>query len=171
VLAAQLRCLVAVEGDVQGAAAPVAGVDGGGSLELGDERRIAAGGLDGELDQSLLAERQLADGRQHPCGDARRPRRRRGAVDDRHPGAADCGAPGAALAHQARADDDRVVALLSLCSRHLSVAAAHGSLRRHYPDQVQTVGGAVAALSARGLRAPVHLDATPPRAPEAHAPG
>src|SRR4051794_28642001 len=31
------------------------------------------------------------------------------------------------------------------------VAAAHGSLRRHYPDQVQTVGGAVAALSARGF--------------------
>jgi thiamine-phosphate pyrophosphorylase len=50
--------------------------------------------------------------------------------------------------------------LLSVACTSLLWSRATDSLRRHYPDQVLAVGDAIAALSARGWRAPVRTDAT-----------
>ncbi len=135
----QLRRLVAVERDVQGAVAAVAGGDPARLLQLGDEVRVELRRGQGHLQQLRLAEGELADRGQHPGGDPRRPGRGPRALDHRDPGAALRRAPGAGEADDAASDDYRVVTLgcsLKLC------------LRRHYPDQVQTVGGLDAALSA-----------------------
>ena len=64
--AAQLRRLVAVEGDVQGAEALVAGTLPRRRLQLGDELRVQARRRQGQLQQLRLAEAELADRRQHP---------------------------------------------------------------------------------------------------------
>ena len=75
------------------------------------------------------------------------------------------GAPGAGEADRAGADDDqrpRLRGLASACaSRSPGAARRPPSLRRHYPDQVQTVGGRVAALSALGSGSRYGSDGTP----------
>ena len=111
--AAQLRGLVAVERDVQGAAGLVAGRQPGRRLELGDEARVELGGDQGQLEQLGLAEGQLADRRQHPGGDpgrARRAARARSSTTTSAPAWARRQARGEA--DDPAANDDRVVTAL-----------------------------------------------------------
>ena len=86
--AAQLRRLVAVEGDVQGAVARVAGAHPARRLQLGDEVRVELGRGERHPQQLGLAEGELADRRQHPGGDPGRAGRRLGALEHDDPGAA-----------------------------------------------------------------------------------
>ena len=153
--AAQLRRLVAVEGDVQRAAALVAGALPRRRLQLGDELRIERAPPPASA-PAARARRRSA--RRPAPASRRRPGSRRAGGSPRSstadPRPALRRAPGAGEADHATADDHHIeTALLAqiLC------------LRRHYPDQVQTVGGLDATLSARrGL--PYRSDATPPPA-------
>ncbi len=128
----------------------VAGALAARRLQLGDEPRVALGRGQGHLQQLRLAEGELADRGQHAGGDAGGAGRRLGPVEHRHPGPALRGAPGAAEADHPTANEYRVeIASLGQAS----------CLRRHYPDQVQTVGGLGATLSAVASPtpwAPVH---------------
>ena len=106
--AAQLRRLVAVEGDVQRALAQVPGRAAGLGLELGDEAGVQPRRLQRQRQQLRLAEGQLADRRQHPGGDVGRPRRRPRALQHRDLRAAPRRAPGASQADHSTAYEYRV---------------------------------------------------------------
>ena len=106
--AAQLRRLVAVEGDVEGALASVSRSLPRRRLQLGDELRVQLRGGQGHLQQPRLAEGQLADRGQHPGGDAGGAGRRLGPVEHRHARPALGGAPGTAEADRPTANEYRV---------------------------------------------------------------
>ena len=152
VAATELGGLVAVERHVEGTDAAVAGGLAAFVGELGREVVPEPHRVQPELQQRLLAPRSLADGGQHPGGDSRRARGKSvGSLQDAHREPALGGAPGTGEADDAAAGNQHFV---SFC--HLRPPSLH----RHYPDQVPTVGGAVAALSALvGSR--VHLQDTP----------
>ena len=137
--AVQLRRLVAVEGYVEGAGPGVPGRLAAGGLELGDELGVEPRRGEGQLQQLRLAEGELADRRQHPGGDVGRPRRRFGPLQDEDPRPALGGPPGAGEADHSATYEYRV---------ETSPIGHSHCLRRHYPDQVQTVGGLDATLSA-----------------------
>jgi len=112
-----------------------------------------------QLEQLRLAEGELADRGQHPGGYARRPGGWAGALDHGNTESAARRPPGAGEADDAASDDHRVIT-------PIRGTAAHTCLRRHYPDQVQTVGGLDAALSAsapKRQRLPLLLRCYPSR--------
>ena len=148
--AAQLRGLVAVERDVQGAVGRVAGRHPARLLELGDEARVELGGDQGQLEQLGLAEGQLADRRQHPGGDPGRPGRRLRSRSSTTTPAPRLGqAPGAGEADDPTANDYRVVTAL------LAQFASAGITRIRSRRSVASVP------PSQPSRAPVHLRCYP----------
>ena len=149
---AQLLGLVAVERDVQRAAAPVA--DGGARVRPRARRRSPdTGRAEARLSSSSASSPQDASPsrRQHPGGDAGRARSRASRASitaTRSPRWAARHAHARPITpapdHQGVEASSRLVpsAPFSLCGR-----CASPSLRRHYPDQVQTVGGTSRPLS------------------------
>ncbi len=125
----ELLGLVAVAGDDERAREAQARVAAGGLLELGAEVGEAGGGAQAEVEQRLLAELGLGDGREHAGGVA--PGAVLAGVEHERAQAALGGAPRHGEADDAPADDGYVV-LLGL-RRH----CVPPSLRRHHPDQVR----------------------------------
>ena len=153
VAAPQLLGLVAVQRHVKGTAIREAHLDPGVLLQL-DRRSPASAAVTRRLKPSRRSSPQEAspDRRQHAGGDPGRARGRMVALEHADARAAPGGPPGAGQPDHAAADEDRVVSVVCLASAHRARLIGRGaptSLRRHYPDQVQTVGGASAALSAR----------------------
>ncbi len=128
--AAQLRCLVAVEGDVERTLASVARALPAGRLELGDESRVALGGRDGHAQQLGLAEGELPDRRQHAGGNAGGTGRRLGALEHGDPGATLRGAPGATEADRSASDYNDVIAAASLAQIRASAGITRIRSRR-----------------------------------------
>ncbi|GAA3067275.1 hypothetical protein GCM10020000_59470 [Streptomyces olivoverticillatus] len=147
----QVLPVVGVEGHGERPAGAVAGVHAAGLLQLGREGRIAPGGGQIEGEQRLLAVVQLRHRGQHPGRDLRRAAARRRVGDGRAQPALGR-APGRDQADDTTADDEDVAEVRVLVLR------VHGHpappFARHDPDQVRTVGGRPASLSARCVRAP-----------------
>ena len=122
--------LVAVAGDDQRAGAVQARVLAGGLGELGGEGGEPGGGAQAELQQRVLAEARLGDGREHPGGDA--PGAGLAGVEHGDAQAGLRGAPRGRQPDRAAADDGDV--RLGLSHHHDCCAP---SLRRHDPDQVR----------------------------------
>src|SRR5215218_3590148 len=124
-------------------------------LQLPHELGVQPRRRQGQLQQLRLAEAQLAHRRQHPGGHPGRAAARLAALDHRHPRPALDQPPGAGQADDAAANHHHIETAL----------LAHSScLRRHYPDQVETVGDLGATLSAlAGSRAPPMLPLRRPR--------
>ena len=147
--ATQLGRLVAVEGDVQGAAAGVAGLDSARLLQLGDEVGIGRSPGDGQFQQLRLAEGELADGRQHSRRDPRGPGGGLVTIDHNNLGARLRKAPGAAEPDDPAADYHRVI------GSPVSQSLASAGITR---IRSKTVGGLAATLSAlAGSRTPPML--------------
>ena len=141
------------------------------SVELGGEARPGLGRGERGGEQLLLAPARLADRRDHAGGDVGRRVGRAGVEDD------DAGAGRAARQAQAspmtpapaRPGRRPAGALLILAVMPVRLLfrsvreAGRPSLRRHYPDQVRTVGGASRPLS-RSLRLPLTMILAPVRA-------
>jgi hypothetical protein len=159
--ASQLLGLVTIQRHVQGTLLREPGVQVRLVPDLPGERGPAAQRLEVEREEPFLAPGRLADRGEHPGGDAGGTGGRAVALQDAHPRPPLSGPPGAGEADHAGADEDRVISVVAVAShgRLLGGRCAPTSLRRHYPDQVQTVGGASAALSALG-GLPLHLHRT-----------
>src|SRR6185312_8586193 len=110
--------------------------------ELLRERGPAAGAVEAEAQQRLLAGVGLGDWREHARRDVRRAVAELAAVEHADAEAAGAGAPGDRETDEATADDCYVERSEVVRDRFAS------SLRRHDPDQLLTVGGRGAALSA-----------------------
>ncbi len=152
---AQVRAVVGVEGDGERATGAVADLLAARLGQLGRERRIAAGGVQVDGEQILFAVVQFGDGGQHPGRDLGRAAAGRG-VRDGGAQPALGRSPRGDQADDAAADDENVPGGRSppRWLRRRRVHASSPSLRRHDPDQVRTVGGRPASLSARSVRAP-----------------
>jgi hypothetical protein len=147
----KLLRLVAVEGDVQRPEPLVARLHAARVGQLGGEGWPGAVGVERQAEQLRLAPGRLPDRRQHPRGDTGGARPGLGSVEHAHREPALRGAPGAGEPDNAGADDERVESVGIAVGHWGSFSGGRvlaTSLRRHYPDQVQTVGGRDAALSA-----------------------
>ena len=143
------RCVVTIERHGKGSRWPVPRRGAGLVLELRDERGIAARGLEVEREQLLLAKARLAHRRKH--AGCRMGRALPGTSCLEHDGAQAVlrSPPSGRKPDHACADDRYVVGVcgFAVLGHGLCLAAVGAGphvppfLRRHYPDQVQTVGG------------------------------
>ena len=148
--AAQLRRLVAIEGDVEGTVTGIAAAQLARRLELGDEVRIDPGSGDRHSQQLGLAESKLADRRQHPGSDAGGAGRWLGAIEHDGPGAALGKPPGAAEADGSASNNDHVIGA--------SVAQAFASAGI---TRIRSRRSVASLPPSQPLRLPYSTDATP----------
>lgn len=150
---AQMRPVVGVQRDGERAAGAEAGVPAARLLQLGHERGIAGGGGEVEPEQHLLAVVQFGDGGQHARRDLSGAAARFG-VGDRDAQPPLGGPPRRDQADDSAPDHEDVGSGGVPRDAHECPAPPFS---RHDPEQVRTVGGRPASLSARCVRAPASV--------------